>query len=50
MNARSLSKNLYKLKNFLLAIEHRPDVFAITETKLKNSITDVSYNIQLEWY
>ena len=48
MNVRSLSKNLYKLKNFLLAIEHCPDVIAITETKLKNSKSVVSYNLQLE--
>ena len=26
MNVRSLSKNLYKLENFLLAIEHCPDI------------------------
>jgi len=50
MNVRSLSKNLYTLENFLLAIEHCPDIIAITETKLKNSKSVVSYNLQLEGY
>ena len=50
MNVRSLSKNLYKLENLLLAIEHCPDVIAITETTLKNSKSVVSYNLQLEGY
>jgi len=50
MNVRNLSKNLYKLENFLLALEHCPDVIAITETKLKNSKSVVSYNLQLEGY
>jgi len=50
MNIRRLSKNLYKLENFLLAIEHCPDVIAITETKLKNSKSVKSYNLQLEGY
>ena len=50
MNVRSLSKSSHKLENFLLAIEHCPDVIAITETKLKNSKSVVSYNLQLEGY
>ena len=33
MNVRSLSNSLYKLEDFLLAIEHCPDIIAITETK-----------------
>jgi len=42
---------LYKLENFLLSgIEHCSDVIAITETKLKNSKSVVSYNLQLEGY
>jgi len=50
MNVRSLSKNLYKLENFLSAIEHCPDIIAITESKSKNSKPVVSYNLQLEGY
>jgi len=49
-NVRSLSKNLYKLENCLLAIEHCPDIIAITETKFKNSKSVFSYNLQLEGY
>ena len=33
MNVRRLSKNLYKVENFLLAIEHCPDVIAITRSE-----------------
>ena len=50
MNVRSLSKNLHELENFLLAIEYCPNIIAITETKLKNSKSVVSYNLQLEGY
>jgi len=38
------------LENFLLAIEHCPDIIAITETKLKNSKYVINYNLQLEGY
>jgi len=38
VNIVSLSKNLYKLKNFLTQVRYAPDIIAITETRIKYTV------------
>jgi len=45
----SLSKNLYKLENFLTQVRYAPDIIVITETRIKYTVPIV-YNVNLQGY
>ena len=49
VNIVSLSKNLYKLENFLTQVRYAPDIIAITETRIKHSVP-IIYNVNLQGY
>jgi len=49
VNTVSLSKNLYKLENFLTQVRYAPDIIAITETRIKCTVP-IIYNVNLQGY
>ena len=49
VNSVSLSKNLYKLENYLTEVRYAPDIIAITETRIKY-IVPIIYNVNLQCY
>jgi len=49
LNIVSLSKNLYKLENFLTQVRYAPDIIAITETRINYSVPNI-YNVNLQGY
>ena len=49
MNIVSLSKNLYKLENFLTQIRYAPDIIAITETRIKYTVP-IIYHVNVQGY
>jgi len=46
---RSLSKNLFKLEDFVTQLGALPDIIAVTETNI-NSNTNLMYNTSLHGY
>ena len=49
VNIVSLSKNLYKLENFLTQVVYAPDIIAINETRIKYSVPNIYY-VNLQGY
>jgi len=47
VNIVSLSKNFYKLENFLTQVRYAPDIIAITETRIKCTVP-IKYNVNLQ--